>query len=205
MTKALLLCVSFIMLVLGSCATTYVSSGYYGGYESYQVSENIFMVSFNGNGYTTSQQAWLFFLTRAAEIAKEKGFSGFYIIDSKDITSNSQYTTPGYSTSNTTGNISGNYSQYGNTGRLTGMINSSTSTTFTPPQTYNISKPAFMGQIMLVNEKIEGAPSPFNASMVFSAGMELNEKIKQKNTILGIVSWGGIGLVVIGTIASNSN
>lgn len=193
---------SLVLVLITSCATTYQRSGFAGGYESYQVSDNIYMVTFSGNGYTSNQQAWLFFLTRAAEIAREAGYSGFYVIESQDLTLTSQYTTQGYARSNTTGNVSGNYYQSGNTSRLYGTITSTTSTTYTPPQTYNISKPSYMGQIMLVNERIDGAPEPFNASMVYSTGISLNESIKQSNMIKGILFWGGVGVLTIIGLAS---
>lgn len=202
MKKIFILFCIFSIIFISSCATTYQRSGFTGGYESYQVSDNIFMVNFSGNGYTSNQQAWLFFLTRAAEIARDKGYSGFYVIESQDLTRSSQYTTQGYARSSTTGNVTGNYYQSGNTGRLYGTVNSSTSTTYTPPQTYNISKPSYMGQIMLVNSRLEGAPEPFNASMVYSTGISLNENVKQSNMIKGIIFWGGMGVLAVVGIAS---
>jgi hypothetical protein len=183
----------FIILIISSCATIYQAESFTGGYTNYQLSENVYMVSFTGNGVLSNQSAWMFFLTRASEIAIENGYKGFYIIESEDLTTTSQYTTEGYSITKSKSNISG----IGSTRRLRGTITTTSNTTYIPPQTYNITKPAYMGQILLVNERIEGEQEPYDANIIYQAGLELNERIIKSNQTRNILLWGGIGIFII--------
>jgi hypothetical protein len=85
-----------------------------GGFSETQLDENVFRVSFRGNEYTRPERAADFSLLRAAELARNNGYSYFVIVDSQSYARHSTYTTPTTSTTtaqiNTvgTGNISGN-------------------------------------------------------------------------------------------------
>ncbi len=139
MKKFLLLV--FILPLLPACATPYQRSGFGGGFSETQLGENIFRVSFRGNGYTRSERAVDFTLLRSAELTKGNGFRYFIVVDSQSSNSYSTYTTP--TQSYTTGSVygSGNYA-YG----------SATTTTY-GGQTYLISKPRATNTIVCFKEK----------------------------------------------------
>ena len=127
--KTLLTLILCTFLVQG-CATGYQKNGMSGGYTETRLGENIFMVTFRGNGFTSSEKASDFALLRSAELALENGYSYFEIVDANSHISTSSYTTP--TTSTTTANAYG----YGNYAYGTAR------TTTYGGQTYNISKPS---------------------------------------------------------------
>jgi hypothetical protein len=114
----------------GGCATPYASESFLGGYDEVRLSENVFRVSFSGNGYTSSKRATNLCMLRCAELALINGFKYFSLIDSSKDVSKSSFTTP--STSVT----SGTYHQYGSGGSLNAV------TTNYGGQTYHVSKPS---------------------------------------------------------------
>lgn len=122
--------------MLSDCATTYQLKGFTGGYSETQLGENIFQVSFRGNGYTSRGRASEFSLLRSAEVALENGFRYFVIVESEKGSKVGAYTTP--TTSQTTGSAysSGSYA-YG-----------SATTTTSGGQTYVISKPRATNTIL---------------------------------------------------------
>jgi hypothetical protein len=149
-----LIAVTFSALILQGCATSYQKTGFSGGYSETQLDENVFTVSFRGNGYTGRERVADFTLLRSAELTLEKGYQYFAIIDENSYTSNSTYTTP--TTSHTTGSAygAGNYA-YG-----------SATTTTTGGQTYNISKPSSSNTIVCFKEKPE-AGFTYNANFIY--------------------------------------
>lgn len=149
-----------VVLFLTACATSYQNSGFTGGYSETQLDENVFKVSFRGNGYTSRERASDFALLRSAELTLQHGYRYFVIVDEQSNTRNSTYTTP--ITSNTTANVygSGNYA-YG-----------TATTTTSGGQTYNISKPSTSNTIVLFEEKPENGFS-YNAGFIYQ---ELRQK-----------------------------
>ncbi|KXI29136.1 CC0125/CC1285 family lipoprotein [Paraglaciecola hydrolytica] len=141
-------------ILLSGCATTYQNSGYSGGYSETQLDENVFTVSFRGNGFTAKERVADFTLLRSAELTIQSGYKYFVIVNSNTSTSNSTYTTP--TTSNTTASVygSGNYA-YGNA-----------TTTTSGGQTYNISKPSASNTIVCFKEKPKNGFS-YNAEFIF--------------------------------------
>jgi hypothetical protein len=131
---------SAICLLLIGCATPYQSTGFTGGYEDIQLSENIFKISFHGNGYTSRQRAEDFCLLRSAEVAKSNGYTYFVIIEDNNYSEQSSYTTPTTSY--------GEASVHGNTVR--GKV-----TTY-GGNTYTISKPRNSNTILCFKEKPDG-------------------------------------------------
>jgi hypothetical protein len=143
-----------LSILLSGCATSYQSSGSTGGYSETQLDENVFKISFRGNGFTGRERVADFALLRSAELSLQNGYKYFVVIDENSYTSNSTYTTP--TTSNTTANVygSGNYA-YAN----------ATTTTY-GGQTYNVSKPSSSSTIVCFKEKPENTFS-YNASFIY--------------------------------------
>ena len=143
-----------VVATLSGCATAYQSKSFTGGYSETQLGDNIFQVSFRGNGYTSRERAADFTLLRSAEVTVENGFRYFVIVESEKGSKVGAYTTP--TTSNTTGSAygSGNYA-YGN----------ATTTTY-GGQTYFISKPRATNTILCFKEKPEINGLVFDAEFV---------------------------------------
>ena len=74
----------FLVIFLNGCATKtpYQSIAYSGGYSNTIIDENIFKVSFKGNGFTSKERVEDFTLLRSAEITLQYGFKYFIIINS---------------------------------------------------------------------------------------------------------------------------
>jgi len=72
----------FSLIFLSGCATSYHPTSFSGGYTETQLAENIWRVSFEGNGYTRQQRAEDFALLRCAEVTLEKGFTHFALSNS---------------------------------------------------------------------------------------------------------------------------
>jgi hypothetical protein len=78
-----------LLLALTGCATTYSKSGFWGdGFTDNQLAEDVFSVTFKGNGYTDDAQARDYLLLRCADLSLEHG-AGFFRLtgtasDSKD-------------------------------------------------------------------------------------------------------------------------
>lgn len=70
-----------VVILLAACASPYQPEGFGGGYSETQLSENIFKVSFRGNGYTSEDRAADMALLRSAELALENGFKYFAVVD----------------------------------------------------------------------------------------------------------------------------
>lgn len=83
-----------LVLLLSSCSTSYQSNGFSGGYSETRLSENKFIVSFRGNGYTSTERAVDYTFLRSAELATEHGFSNFVVVSSAQDSLVSAFTTP---------------------------------------------------------------------------------------------------------------
>ena len=99
----------FCCLFLASCATSYQPYSYFGGggYRNVQLAENVFKVTVEANGYTSSSKATDLALLRSADLAIQHGFKYFVIGATSDNSYSSSYRTP------TTTNV--NVTSYGNT------------------------------------------------------------------------------------------
>jgi len=78
MYRVLLLAAAAVMLV--SCSTPYSQSGLLGGFDAKELRPDVYRVSFAGNGFTTKESVQVYWLNRCAELAVEKGFTGFEIL-----------------------------------------------------------------------------------------------------------------------------
>ncbi len=138
-------------IVIGGCATSYQRQSFTGGFSETQLGENVFQVSFKGNGYTGRERASDFSLLRSAEITLEKGFRYFVIVESERDTKVGTYTTPTQSYTTGSAYASGGYA-HGN----------ATTTTY-GGQTYMITKPRSTNTILCFKEK------PSDGGLVFDA------------------------------------
>lgn len=66
--------------VLASCATPYAPSGFLGGFDTKELREDVYRISFSGNGYTTTETAQTYWLYQCAELTLSKGYYGFEIL-----------------------------------------------------------------------------------------------------------------------------
>jgi hypothetical protein len=78
MYRVLLLAAAAVTLV--SCSTPYEQSGLLGGFDAKELRSDIYRISFQGNGFTTKESVQVYWLNRCAELAVEKGFTGFEIL-----------------------------------------------------------------------------------------------------------------------------
>lgn len=67
---------------MAGCATMYQSEGMTGGYIDKQLSPNKFLVTFNGNGFTTPKRSSDFALMRGAELALTHGYKYIVVFNS---------------------------------------------------------------------------------------------------------------------------
>ena len=138
------------LFIFQGCSTPYQKEGFKGGFSETQIDENVYRVTFKGNGYTHREKASDLALLRSAEITLLKGYSYFIIVDSNYNPSVSTYTTP--TTTNTTGTING--STYSGTSSTNGG------------NTYVIVKPSNTNTIMMFKEKPSIQGMIYNADFI---------------------------------------
>jgi hypothetical protein len=153
--------------LLAACATPYQSQGMSGGYSETQLDANVFQVSFRGNGFTNADRAADFTLMRSAEIALQRGFRHFVIVDSQQSQKTSTHTTPTTSTTNINTTTYGNANRVGNSINYSGNTYGTATTTQSGGQTYTVSKPRASNTIVCFEQKPEGFS--YNAEMVLSS------------------------------------
>jgi hypothetical protein len=86
--------------LLTSCATSYAPESFSGGFSDTQLSENVYRVSFQGNGFTHPDRTSDFALVRSAELTLRGGYRYFTIGDSADRTQSMIVRTPTTTTAN---------------------------------------------------------------------------------------------------------
>jgi len=145
------------LLFLSACATAYQEKGFSGGYTELPLGNNLYKVSFDGNGYTRPQRAADFALLRAAELALENGATHFGLVDSAASVSTGVVTMP--TSSYTTGTVT-NYGGYSSL---------SANTTTTGGQTINITKPSTEKIVLLIYDITEYDGPAFAAQTVYEA------------------------------------
>ena len=69
-----LIAITIAVLILQGCATPYQKKGFTGGFSETQIVENVFSVSFRGNGYTDRERVADFTLLRSAELTLTNSF-----------------------------------------------------------------------------------------------------------------------------------
>ena len=138
-------------LLITGCASPYKKEGFAGGFSETQLGENIWKVSFRGNGYTSGERAADLALLRSAELTLNNGFSYFALVDSKSANKVSVY--QGDTTTTTRGKVDA----YGNV--------DATSTT-SGGNLYFINKPRSTNLIMMFKDKKEAQGFAFDAQFI---------------------------------------
>ncbi len=135
-----------VVALLASCATGYHANGFGGGYSEIITGSDSFIVTFRGNGYTSSEKVMKYSLRRAAELTIENGYTYFAVLSSADRTRSSFY-------SNTQGNANGAINTYKYSNSTNSHLNASGSSS-----TYSgvISKPGLTIEIKCFKKKPSG-------------------------------------------------
>ena len=94
----IIIILSLVLITLIGCATAYQPMGITGGYADSQVSENEFIIQFEGNGYTDKMRAVQFALMHCADVCLAHGFGYFKIVEDRIETNVSYYQHPGSAT-----------------------------------------------------------------------------------------------------------
>lgn len=148
---------------LGGCATQYQKQGLTGGFDETQLAPNMYRVSFNGNGYTSVERAANLALLRCADLTLQNGYSYFAVVDAKEGTTQSAYTTP--TQSYTTGSVSVTGNTYGGTANAYGQAR----TTTYGGQTFIISSPSASNTIVMVKSQSEFPGTTYDAAFIYGS------------------------------------
>lgn len=151
MKKSFLL---LFMFILTGCATTYQADSFTGGFTETRYAEDVFEVSFNGNGYTSEQRASDLALLRSAELTLKSGYKYFVVFSGDTKSGVYSYTTPKQTV--TTGTVQ----TYGNTG----YVNAQSQTY--GGQTYNVAKPTATKIFKMFKEEPLQSQMRFNAAFI---------------------------------------
>lgn len=150
-------------LALGACATGYQAEGWSGGFSEIPLAADAYQISVKGNGYTSASRVNEMALLRGAELADKAGYNYFTVLNMDQYERQSSFTTPGSSTTNTYGTATA-YS----TGNYVNAYGSSTSnTTYTPPQTYNVIKPGVDVVVRFVPDEFAERVSALSVKQVY--------------------------------------
>ena len=129
-----------IFIYLSGCASPYVRSVAFGGYNESQYKKNEFEVIYDGNALTSYKRASDLCLLRCAELCKSSGNKYFVITASSNMTIYSQYVMPTYTSTTGSATIVGN------------TISGNTQTTTTGGEIINMGKPIIRNTIVCTNE-----------------------------------------------------
>lgn len=80
-----------VLVLLQACATGYGKAGFTGGYSDKKIDATHYFVEFDGNGHTSEERVWYFWIYRCAELTRENGFA-YFSVDTKAGPQNSSYT-----------------------------------------------------------------------------------------------------------------
>lgn len=143
-----------VFALLAGCATGYQSKGFTGGFTETRLDEQVYRVSFQGNGFTSMEKASDYTLMKAAELTAMAGYKYFVIMDSQNTTQQLTQQTPGYSQTTGTVNV------YGNT------ANVNTTTRHYGGNQYVITKPGQAITIYMLKEK-PADTFAYNAAFIY--------------------------------------
>lgn len=163
------------MLFLTGCATSYQPSSFSGGYTDIALNKDTYLITFRGNGFTSSETTQGYALRRAAEIALNKGYNFFVVLNSGTNASRQTYRTPAtiqtHTSTNFQGNGFGNTSFYGNSAfshfNYSGYGNSTSYTTVNPGSEYEIQRYK-SGLIIKLIHSNKNYPSAFDSAIILS-------------------------------------
>jgi len=151
--KRLAIVLALATMGLTGCATMYQSRGFTGGYSDTQLAPDVFVVNFNGNGFTSAERASDFAMLRAADLTEGAGYWYFTVSQAQDDGTYSTVVMPGYS--NTTVHGYG----YGNS------FHATATTWGTGPIAIPIFKPRSKLMIHCYHDKPPGVQA-FDASFI---------------------------------------
>jgi hypothetical protein len=77
-------------LMVVSCASPYGQNTLIGGYKDTRIDDTHYQVRFDGNGNSSADRVWNFWIYRCAELTKQKGFAYFALQRPADKTSGIQ-------------------------------------------------------------------------------------------------------------------
>jgi len=72
---------TLLLLGLVGCATGYQPKSFTGGYTDMKLQDNIYRVTFKGNGYSSMERAGDFALLRSAEVTIQNGYKYFIVLE----------------------------------------------------------------------------------------------------------------------------
>lgn len=169
---------AFAGLWLAGCATPYQESGFMGGVSAQRVTNDTFMVSAHGNGYTDQATIAQYTLRKAAETTLSAGYEWFIVVNSENDSRSGAVIIPGRSTSTTSGNatIIGNSAAF----------NATTNTYISPSQAIPYIKPGVVATFRMGR----GPPQP-GAMLASEVAYNLTPKsVRQAD----LDSWVGVPL-----------
>jgi hypothetical protein len=128
-------------IALVGCETSYQPQSFTGGYSEFLTAPDEAVITFHGNGFTSGERVVEMTALRCAEVTIAHGYRYFVGTSASDMSSQSSFTTPGYAQTYGTASAYGNFA----TGTAT--------TTYVPPQRFNVNKPAVMVSIKMSNDQ----------------------------------------------------
>ncbi len=143
-----------VLLLTAACATPYQKQGFTGGFDETPIAPNVWRVSFNGNGYTSSDRAEDLVLLRSAELTLTSGYSYFGLASARVGSTVQALTAPTVTTTSANAHVFGNTVRGSSTSITTGG-----GTTF-------ISKPSAHNTVVMFKEKPEGTGMIFDAQFI---------------------------------------
>lgn len=150
----------FTLIAVHGC-TPYKAAGLMGGYSNMQLSEDVFQVSFRGNGYTSPESTQQNVFHRCAELTFQHGYKYFLIVNAGTVDRPSVWQSSGVVNLNTTGNTMGSF--YGN--NFYGNQNYSTYGFIRPPSMRRIDR--FTSTVtMKMLKSNKGIPQAYNAEII---------------------------------------
>jgi hypothetical protein len=74
-----------VVLLLSACGTQtpYQPRGMTGGYTETRITDSSYQVKFFGNGFTSRDKVWYYWIYRCAELTKANGYTGFFLTSDK--------------------------------------------------------------------------------------------------------------------------
>jgi hypothetical protein len=133
-------------IALVGCQTGYQPQSFTGGYSEFLTAPDEAVITYRANGYTGVDRVVEMTALRCAEVTLAHGYRYFVGTSVSDLSRQTSFTTPGVANTYGTATAFGNFA----TGTAT--------TTITPPQTFNIYKPAVMISIKMSNNEKPLAP-----------------------------------------------
>lgn len=72
-----------VILSLSGCATPYQPQGLTGGFSETRLDDTTYQIRFSGNGNTSSDKVWYYWIYRCAELTKSRGYTAFALYSDK--------------------------------------------------------------------------------------------------------------------------